>query len=104
MSLRCVVVLAPALRLGQRVDRDAETVSLRSALTGFKLTLPQLDGREVSLPIRDVVQPNSERRIRGEGMPNPKNPSTRGDMRVRFNVEFPRTISDDAKHRLKEVL
>jgi DnaJ family protein B protein 4 len=80
------------------------TISLRSALTGFKLTLPQLDGREVSLPIRDVVQPNSERRIRGEGMPNPKNPSTRGDMRVRFNVEFPRTISDDAKHKLKEVL
>lgn len=80
------------------------SINLRSALTGFKLTLPQLDGREISLPIRDVVQPNSERRIKGEGMPHPKNPSTKGDMRVRFNVEFPRTLSENTKQKLKELL
>jgi len=79
-------------------------ISLKAALTGFKLTLPQLDGREVSLPIRDIISPGSERRIPGEGMPLPKNPSQKGDLRVRFQVEFPHSLTEQQRQTIKNTL
>ena len=37
-----------------------------------------------------VVTPGYVRRVKGEGMPNSKNPSEKGDLRIVFQVDFPK--------------
>ncbi|KAH0788437.1 dnaJ subfamily B member 4 [Histomonas meleagridis] len=79
-----------------------QTISLRKALTGFTLNLFGIDGARIPLQIRDVVSPGSERRIPGQGMP--KKGGGRGDLIVRFKVEFPSILSQDSKDLINRAL
>eukprot|EP00967_Tisochrysis_lutea_P059599 scaffold75995_cov17-Tisochrysis_lutea.AAC.4 len=45
-----------------------------------------------------------ERTIGGEGMPISKTPGKRGDLVVRFEVSFPRSLTDDQKSKLRAAL
>lgn len=77
-------------------------IKLRQALTGFVLKQAGIDGREVALNVRDVVQPGTERRIAGAGMPRKQ--GGRGDMIVRFKIEFPSSLSESQKATLNSCL
>jgi DnaJ-class molecular chaperone len=78
------------------------TITLSEALCGFTIKQTGIDGREISLVVDDVVQPGTERRLRGEGMP--KKGGGRGDFVVRFKVIFPRTLNRQQKETLKRCL
>lgn len=52
----------------------------------------------------DVARPNTEKRVRGEGMPISKTPGQKGDLRVRFDVQYPRTLTDSQKAGLRQLL
>ena len=52
----------------------------------------------------DVARPNTEKRVRGEGMPISKHPGQKGDLRLRFDVQFPRTLTDSQKAGLRQLL
>jgi DnaJ family protein B protein 4 len=80
------------------------TVSLKAALTGCKITLKDLYGEEVTLTTDTPVQPGSERRIVGHGLPNRKAGGKKGDLVVRFTVRFPTSIPDDKLAALKTAL
>ena len=54
--------------------------------------------------MHDVARPGSEKRVRGEGMPISKAPGGRGDLRVRFDVQFPRTLTEQQKAGLRQLL
>ncbi|RTG90705.1 uncharacterized protein DC041_0009238 [Schistosoma bovis] len=41
--------------------------------------------------------PNYEKVVPGEGMPLPDNPEKKGDLRIRFNIQFPKKLSGDQK-------
>ncbi|RXM31609.1 DnaJ-like subfamily A member 2 [Acipenser ruthenus] len=66
-------------------------IGLVEALCGFQFTLKHLDGRQivVKYPPGKVIEPGSLRVVRGEGMPQYRNPFEKGDLYIKFEVEFP---------------
>ncbi|KAI9144730.1 DnaJ-like protein subfamily b member 13 [Paraphysoderma sedebokerense] len=79
------------------------TMNLLEALTGTIVKIKTLDGRELSIPVHEVVNPNFTKIISGEGMPNSKDASKRGDLIVKFKINFPTYFSETQKTMLKEV-
>ncbi|GLD59151.1 alcohol dehydrogenase [NADP(+)] [Lates japonicus] len=47
------------------------------ALCGCTVSIPTLENRVISLPCHDIIKPGTVKRLRGEGLPFPKNPSQR---------------------------
>eukprot|EP00047_Mylnosiga_fluctuans_P003919 m.231680 g.231680 ORF g.231680 m.231680 type:complete len:314 (+) comp12252_c0_seq1:18-959(+) len=78
-------------------------VSLSDALTGCILELMTLDGRKLSLPVNDIIMPGYQMTVPGEGMPHGKE-GHRGDLVVRFNVAFPKSLTEDKKALLRQAL
>lgn len=79
-------------------------ISLVEALTGYTSQLTTLDGRTLPISINSVVSPGSEEIIKGEGMPIPKDPSKRGDLKVKFNIRFPAVLTAEQKMGIKRLL
>lgn len=77
---------------------------LRDALCGTTLELQTLDGRILRIPVQDVVSPQRERVVPREGMPIAKEPGARGNLRLKFDILFPRHLSDLQKEKLREIL
>ena len=65
-------------------------IPLAKALGGGTVDVPSLDGRVLRVPLKEVVTPGYERVVKGEGMPVSKAPGTKGDLRLRFDLAFPR--------------
>ncbi|KAF6997560.1 hypothetical protein CFC21_013769, partial [Triticum aestivum] len=67
-------------------DSDDLVATCRAPLAGRAMHLTALDGRGLTVPVsRSAVRPGCEVVVRGEGMPVPRKPSRRGDVRVRFD-------------------
>ncbi|KXZ50899.1 hypothetical protein GPECTOR_14g147 [Gonium pectorale] len=71
-------------------------ISLTEALTGCTFTFKHLDGRvlRVTIPQGEVIKPGTFKCLHDEGMPFHGRPYQKGNMYVRFNVDFPDTVSD----------
>jgi len=81
-----------------------KTISLKEALTGTEITIPTIEGNDIKLPIREVISPKYERIVSGYGMPKQKRPTDRGNLIVRFNIEFPKSLNERQKNVIKEAL
>ncbi|KAL3868772.1 hypothetical protein ACJMK2_041535 [Sinanodonta woodiana] len=79
-------------------------ISLRQALCGTTINVPTIDNRTIPLRLSEVIKPNSLKRIQGEGLPLPKQPSKRGDLIIEFDIKFPSKISSSAKEILADTL
>ena len=89
-------------------------VPLVHALTGCSVDVQTLDGRLLHISVHDVVFPGYEKVVRGEGMPAPTPESgdpalasrtpPRGNLIIRFTVEFPRRLSQMQRHALRAIL
>ncbi|KAM7464560.1 hypothetical protein LguiA_032681 [Lonicera macranthoides] len=79
-------------------------ISLLEALTGKTLKLIALDGKDITIPVTDIVKPGHEVVIPNEGMPISKEPGKTGDLRIKFDVKFPSRLSAEQKSDLKRVL
>ncbi|XP_071033833.1 dnaJ homolog subfamily B member 4 [Parasteatoda tepidariorum] len=84
--------------------RYTAKVSLKEALCGTKVEIPTLTGEKKSLKITDVIKPNFVHRVKGHGLPLPKDPTKKGDLVVGFEIKFPDYLSSTAKATLQEVL
>ncbi|KAI1285453.1 DnaJ -like protein subfamily A member 2 [Halotydeus destructor] len=88
-----VLQLKPHERF-ERHDQDlymTHKVSLTEALCGFMIVQKHLDGRELvikSIP-GEIVTPGSVKGVTGEGMPMYRNPFEKGNLYIKFDVEFP---------------
>jgi len=78
------------------------SINLRQALCGFAITQVGIDGENIKLVVKDVVQPGSERRICGKGMK--RKDGSRGDLIFRFDVRFPVEVTPETKEGLKRLL
>ncbi|KAL9239494.1 hypothetical protein vseg_013809 [Gypsophila vaccaria] len=84
------------------IDRE---LTLLEALTGRKkLELKTLDGRNIVVPVTEIVTPGYEMIVPSEGMPISKDPHKRGNLRVRFIVKFPSKLTEEQKVDLHRVL
>ncbi len=108
-------------------------ISLTQALCGAELSIVTLDGRTLNVHLRDVIPPgfskvpfaslfahptpNRQKLMRrgpssydrvqtvpGEGMPDQKNPEKRGNLVIRFNIQFPTKLTESQKSRLADTL
>ena len=81
-----------------------QKVSLVEALTGCTVHLTTLDGRSLTIPINNIIHPEYEEVVRGEGMPMLKDPSRKGNLRIKFSIKFPTRLSSEQKAGLKRLL
>ncbi|KZV58787.1 dnaJsubfamily B member 1-like [Dorcoceras hygrometricum] len=81
-----------------------QKISLLDALTGKNLNIKTLDGRQLVVPISDIVRPGHEMVIQNEGMPISKEPGKNGNLRIRFDVKFPSRLTPDQKSDIRRIL
>lgn len=83
-------------------------ITLTEALCGFEFPVKHLDGRHLVLkcPPGDVVKKDSIKNVRGEGMPIYRNPFEKGNLYVRFTIEYPEkySITPENLKRLEQIL
>ncbi|KAL0384579.1 UNVERIFIED_CONTAM: DnaJsubfamily B member 5 [Sesamum radiatum] len=89
-------------REGDDLELGVE-VPLVQALTGCSLPVPLLGGGQINLSIDDIIYPGYEKIIPGQGMPMSKE-GKRGDLRLKFLVEFPAELSDDQCSEVVSIL
>ncbi|PHH70586.1 hypothetical protein CDD80_5904 [Ophiocordyceps camponoti-rufipedis] len=93
--------------LFKRQDNDivhTVTLDLKEALTGWKRTVTTIEGRQINLDKGGPTQPGSEDRYPGLGMPLSKKPGQRGDLIIKYKVNFPSTLTAAQKQKLREIL
>lgn len=81
-----------------------QKISLVEALTGYTVQLTTLDGRNLSIPINNIIHPNYEEVVPKEGMPLSKDPSKKGNLRIKFNIKFPTQLNDEQKAGIRKLL
>jgi len=83
-----------------------KTISLTEALTGVRFAITHLDGRVLIIKSApgEVIKPDSIKQVEGEGMPRYKNPFEKGNMFIKFKVEFPDTLNLDVVKQLETLL
>ncbi|MCD7453213.1 hypothetical protein HAX54_020087 [Datura stramonium] len=81
-----------------------QKISLLDALTGKTISLTTLDGRELTIPITEIVKPGQELIIPNEGMPISKERGKKGSLKIKFDIRFPSRLSADQKSDLRRVL
>lgn len=79
-------------------------VSLAEALAGTTVNLTTLDGRNLSIQVTDIVSPGYELVVSREGMPIAKEPRTRGDLKIKFEVKFPTRLTPEQRSALRRAL
>ncbi|XP_037087399.1 dnaJ homolog subfamily B member 13-like [Pollicipes pollicipes] len=93
-------------------------VPLVHALTGCSVDVETLDGRLLHVSVHDVVFPGFKKVVRGEGMPVPGPPPLptggrppppgrrhpHGDLIIKFEVDFPRRLTQMQRHALRAIL
>lgn len=81
-------------------------ISLKEALcANGQLKVPTLTGELIPINTKsEVIKPVTVKRLKGRGLPYPKEPSKRGDLIVNFDITFPDEISTSAREILMDVL
>jgi DnaJ homolog subfamily B member 4 len=79
-------------------------IGLVDALAGTTVNLKTLDGRDLVIKLADVVTPGYELVIAKEGMPIVKENGRRGNLRIKFDVDFPKRLSSEQRHIIRKVL
>ena len=82
----------------------SQKISLVEALAGTSVELTTLDGRNLSIPVIDIVSPGYELVIAKEGMPMVKEPGRKGNLRILFEVKFPSRLTAEQRAGLKRIL
>lgn len=79
-------------------------VDLHEALLGHKIFVSTLDGKSINVDVPEIVGPRFEKKLIGEGMPLSKTPNAKGDMRIKFDIRFPKKLTDEQRQVLKTCL
>ncbi|XP_039035359.1 dnaJ homolog subfamily B member 4-like [Hibiscus syriacus] len=81
-----------------------QEITLLEALTGRTLELTTLDGRNLLIPLTDIIKPGAEVVVPNEGMPISKEPGKKGNLRVKLDVKYPSRLTTEQKSELRRVL
>eukprot|EP00746_Dinoflagellata_sp_MGD_P164242 gnl/MRDRNA2_/MRDRNA2_92766_c0_seq1.p1 gnl/MRDRNA2_/MRDRNA2_92766_c0~~gnl/MRDRNA2_/MRDRNA2_92766_c0_seq1.p1 ORF type:complete len:312 (-),score=74.08 gnl/MRDRNA2_/MRDRNA2_92766_c0_seq1:100-1035(-) len=78
-------------------------VTLREALIGHIVNIATLDKKVLSINVPEIASPSYEKRLPGRGMPKGSG-DDRGDLIVRWDIQFPKALSAEEKEQVKSVL
>ncbi|GAB2283589.1 hypothetical protein Dimus_018096 [Dionaea muscipula] len=90
-------------RVGDDLELGVE-VPLVKALTGCNISVPLLGGQRMTVRVDDIIHPESEKVIAGQGMPKSKEEGQRGVLRLKFLVKFPDQLSDQQRLEICTIL
>ncbi|KAI6661547.1 hypothetical protein LOD99_13420 [Oopsacas minuta] len=79
-------------------------IKLVEALSGCTIPMHTLDGREIRIPVNDIVRPGYTKEVKGEGMPSIDNTDCMGNLIISFDVIFPMKLSEEKKTAIKKIL
>ena len=79
-------------------------ISLAEALTGYTVQLTTLDGRNLTIPVNNVIHPTYEEVVPKEGMPIQKDPTKKGNLRIKFDIKFPTRLTSEQKAGIRKLL
>lgn len=73
-------------------------INLIEALCGLEFVIHHLDGRKLLVKTVEIIQPNTKKCIKNEGM------NSSGDLIIEFEVVFPKNISEERKEYLQKII
>lgn len=79
-------------------------ISLADALGGTTINLQTLDDRELIVELTNVDAPGYELLIAKEGMPMARDPGNKGNLRLKFDVIFPSSLTEEQRQGIRSVL
>jgi DnaJ-related protein SCJ1 len=79
-------------------------ITLQEALLGFSKEITHLDGHHVEIASSDITIPFQINKIQGEGMPLKDYSSEFGNLKVKFIVDFPKSLTNEQKEQIKSLL
>jgi DnaJ-class molecular chaperone len=79
-------------------------ITLKQALCGGNIEIEHLDEKILKIPLKGITTPNTERIIQNEGMPNFKNPREKGNLIIKFEIDFPDYLEQNIKKELEKLL
>lgn len=80
-------------------------ITLCEALTDCIIRVPTLSGKKtLVVPCPELIHHNYEKRLLGQGIPSHQNELIKGDLIIRFDIEFPKVIPLETKRQLKKLL
>ncbi len=88
-------------REGDDLHYDAD-VDIYTAVLGGQIRVPTLSG-DVSLKIPAGTNGGKTFRLRGKGMPNPRNPRQYGDLLVTTRLQLPQNLSAQERELFEEL-
>ena len=91
-------------RTGADLTMKAD-ISLLEALTGFQLLINHLDGRKVLIKSKkgEIIKPGMIKTVKECGMPFFDHPTRFGNLYVKFNIKFPKSMKDAQKEAIKQL-
>ena len=91
-------------RTGADLTMNAD-ISLVEALTGFQIMITHLDGRKVLIKSKkgEIIKPGCMKTVKECGMPFYDHPTRFGNLYIRFNVHFPKSLKEAQKDALQQL-
>jgi curved DNA-binding protein len=74
------------------------TIKLTDAILGTTISVPTLEGKELSLRIPPGTRHKTKMRLVGHGLPHMKNNNTKGDLYVQIQINMPKQLTDEQKN------
>ena len=90
----------------ERIGLDLQikrTISLKEALCGFKFELKYINGKSYTLfnNSGNIITPDYKKILPNMGLTRDTHV---GDLIIKFNVEFPKSLTEETMNKLKEIL
>ena len=63
-----------------------------------------LDGKSINVEVPEIISPKYVKVLVGEGMPLSKSPASKGDLKIKFDIRFPKELSGEQREALKSCL
>lgn len=77
-------------------------LTFKESLLGFDKDITTIDGRKIPFSRSSPVQPNTSTTYPGLGMPITKTPGQRGDLTIKFKVDYPMSLNPNQKQAIKD--
>lgn len=77
-------------------------LTFKESLLGFDKVIESVDGRRIPFSRSSPIQPSSENTYPGLGMPISKSPGQRGDLKIKFKIDYPMSLTPQQKQLINE--
>ena len=77
-------------------------LKLSEAVLGTSISVPTLDGKNLSLKIPPGTKPGTKMRMSGHGLPHMKDPK-KGDLYVKIQMSLPKKLSDEQRKLVEKL-